>query len=76
MIQFFAVSLLKKSKRQNSLLFVENKNLKNTIKNMENELRGAKDALRAEECKFVQLNEKLKSKMVTCTLIVLYLLAL
>lgn len=60
----FAVQLLKKTKREKSVLFVKNKNLKNTIKNMEVELCKIKDALRVEECKFLQLYEKLNTKTV------------
>lgn len=56
------VQLLKKTKREKSVLFVKNKNLKNTIKNMEIELCKIKDALRVEECKFLQLYEKLNTK--------------
>ncbi|XP_078355915.1 uncharacterized protein LOC144640705 isoform X1 [Oculina patagonica] len=56
-------SLLQKTKHRNLLLLVENRNLKNRIKNMEHEMRGFRDALRGEECKFNQLNEKLTATM-------------
>lgn len=63
-IFFFADSLLQQTKHRNVLLIVENRNLRNKIKNMEYEMRGYREALRAEECKFNKLNEKLKAKMV------------
>ena len=53
-------------KRRNLLLIVENKNLKNKIKNMENEMSRFREALFAEKCKSYQLNEKLEEKMVMC----------
>ncbi|XP_078362657.1 uncharacterized protein LOC144646836 isoform X3 [Oculina patagonica] len=56
-------SLLQKTKHRNLLLLVENRNLKNRIKNMEHEMRGFRDTLRGEECKFNQLNEKLTATM-------------
>ncbi|KAJ7382128.1 hypothetical protein OS493_036967 [Desmophyllum pertusum] len=55
-------SLLQKTKHRNCLLIVENRNLKNKIKNMEFELRTVRDALRVENSKLVQLNEKLRVK--------------
>jgi len=61
---FFVDLLLQQEKQRNSVLIVENKNLKNKIMNMENEMRDVKEALRAEERKSILLNEKLKTKMV------------
>lgn len=63
-ILFFLDSLLQQTKHRNCVLIVENKNLKNKIMNMEYEMRGVREALRAEERKFILLNEKLKAKMV------------
>ena len=61
---FFVDLLLQQEKQRNSVLIVENKNLKNKIMNMEHEMRDVKEALRAEERKSILLNEKLKAKMV------------
>lgn len=61
---FFVDLLLQQEKQRNSVLIVENKNLKNKIMNMEHEVRDVKEALRAEERKSILLNEKLKAKMV------------